>query len=342
MRSNKQLKPKVFISWSGENGKKISIILKRILEKEIFSDHLECFVSDMDIASGEDWWNKIKKELRAAKLGILCITKENIESPWIHYEAGALVGNNVRTIPLLFNCNFDALQKTPLNGRQCVMFHDKGKFLKMIHEINRDFRIVDLDEKLFSVLLDNAYRKMQEEMRDVEEKLRKEGFFNLKYVYPQEIKTINRKSVFVSAPMSSLKRDQYIQQRYNLMEIVKTLKDIGFSRVICPAAEIEDKDHFEGMSKAIHDNFINLKQCECFVMVYESNYASSALIEVGYAIALCKKVVVFYKNRIPYLLQKAGENIQHVHTVHFNNYLVIVDELLKSKMSLFGFEDYEQ
>ena len=334
-------KPSVFISWSGDNGKRISIILKGIIENDLFSGHLKCFVSDMDIASGEDWWNKIKKELRSAKLGILCITKENTEATWIHFEAGALVGNNVRTIPLLFNCRMDALNRTPLSGRQCVMFHDKAKFFKMIREINESFHILHLDEKHFSLVLEEAYKKMQSEMHDVEEKLKNEGFFNLKYVYPPEIKTIYRKSVFVSAPMSSLDANKYKQQRDALRSIVDTLKEIGFSSVTCPAAEIDDKEHFDGVPIAIHNNFRNLKQSECYVMVFESNYASSSLIELGYAIALCKKVVVFYKNKVPYLLQKAGENIQHIHTEKFNDFSKIVKELKKSRMSLFGYDDYE-
>ena len=272
----------IFISWSGENGKHISRILKNVLENDIFSQHLTCFVSDTDIASGEDWWNKIKKELKSAKLGIICLTKESTDSPWIHYEAGALVGNNVRTIPLLFNCEINALKSTPLNSRQSVKFHDKSKFFQMIRDINREFKIVDIGETQFDLLIDRAYGTMKEELIDVEDKLKREGFFNVKYVYPPNIRTINRQTAFVSAPMSTLKPEKYEQQRKGLLEVIDTLKRIGFSNIICPAAFIEDKEHFEGREKALHDNFINLKQVEAFVMVYESSRPSSSLIELGY------------------------------------------------------------
>ena len=58
----RSMKNKIFISWSGKNSKKIAIELKKSLEKEIFATSgLECFVSTVDIASGDDWWNKIKK-----------------------------------------------------------------------------------------------------------------------------------------------------------------------------------------------------------------------------------------------------------------------------------------
>lgn len=338
---NQRNKAKIFISWSGENGKHISRILKNVLENDIFSQHLACFVSDTDIASGEDWWNKIKKELKSAKLGIICLTKESTDSPWIHYEAGALVGNNVRTTPLLFNCDINALKSTPLNSRQSVKFHDKSKFFQMIRDINKEFKIVNIGETQFDLLIDSAYGKMKEELIDVEDKLKREGFFNVKYVYPPNIRTINRQTVFVSAPMSTLKPEKYVQQRKGLLEVIDALKRIGFSSIICPAALIEDKEHFEGREKALHDNFINLKQAEAFVMVYESSRPSSSLIELGYAIALCKKTVVFYKKHIPYLLQKAGENIPHVRTVQFKNYNNIIQEIDKNRMALFGEDDNE-
>ena len=84
IQPKKTISKKIFISWSGDNSKEIAIELKNTLEKGIFDGTgLECFVSDVDISCGDDWWNKIKKELKSCKLGIVCITKENLKAPWI-------------------------------------------------------------------------------------------------------------------------------------------------------------------------------------------------------------------------------------------------------------------
>lgn len=124
-RSNSK-KNKIFISWSGANSKEIAKALKNTLEKNVFSGTgSECFVSDEDIASGADWWNKINKELKSCKIGILCITKENINAPWIYYEAGAMITQSVQTIPLLISCDFNSLKDTPLNGKQAVNFKSR-------------------------------------------------------------------------------------------------------------------------------------------------------------------------------------------------------------------------
>ena len=84
MTRPKTIHKKIFISWSGENSKTIAKALKDSLEQGVFSGSgLECFVSDVDISSGDDWWNRIKTELKKCKLGIVCITKENLRAPWI-------------------------------------------------------------------------------------------------------------------------------------------------------------------------------------------------------------------------------------------------------------------
>jgi hypothetical protein len=326
---------KLFISWSGENGKEIALKLKDILEKDVFNKKLSCFVSVTDIESGELWWNRIKRELTTSSVGIVCITKENVKAPWIYYEAGALVGNNIRTIPLLFNCNFKILDNTPLKTNQIVSFADRKKFAKMILDINGHLNVLKDSPEQIRLIANSAHEKICNELKDVFDRLKQKGYFNEQYVYPQNIHTIDRNSVFVSAPMSTLNPDEYQKQRTSLLKILDNLKKIGFTKVICPAAEIEDKKHFDGREKSIRDNFTNLKQVECFVLIYEHARPSSVMVELGYAIAISKKTVVFYKRELPFLVQKAGENIPHIRTVKFKNYEDIINEIIGNKMALF-------
>lgn len=124
-------KSDVFISWSGTNSKEIAGAIKWFLEKIFAKEKIKCFTSDQDIASGADWWNKIHSELKACKISIICITKENIKAPWIYYEAGAMVAQGVqKIIPLFINCSLDALKGTPLHTKQAVDFYDFQKIKK--------------------------------------------------------------------------------------------------------------------------------------------------------------------------------------------------------------------
>ena len=79
---------KVFISWSGELSKLVAKELTEWLPSIIQS--VEVFYSPEDIQKGENWDSRITKELEECKYGIVCLTKENVSAPWIHFEAGAL------------------------------------------------------------------------------------------------------------------------------------------------------------------------------------------------------------------------------------------------------------
>jgi hypothetical protein len=53
---------------------------------------LETFVSDQ-IEKGSLWFHEVRTQLQEANAGLLCLTPENVGSPWLHYEAGALAAS---------------------------------------------------------------------------------------------------------------------------------------------------------------------------------------------------------------------------------------------------------
>lgn len=77
----------VFISWSGEASKFIAENLKNWLENVMQS--LDPWLS-VDITKGSRWSNEISARLEKSKIGIICLTKENLNEKWILFEAGAL------------------------------------------------------------------------------------------------------------------------------------------------------------------------------------------------------------------------------------------------------------
>jgi hypothetical protein len=82
---------------------------------------------------------ELAKALEGAELGILCLTKENLSSPWILFEAGALSKSmsEGRVVPLLVD-----LQPTDLDGPlsqfQAITATKEGirRLLKVIAEAN--------------------------------------------------------------------------------------------------------------------------------------------------------------------------------------------------------------
>ena len=47
---------------------------------------IEPFVSSEDIRKGKRWQIEIEKELEASNFGIVCLTPDNTEAPWLLFE----------------------------------------------------------------------------------------------------------------------------------------------------------------------------------------------------------------------------------------------------------------
>ena len=167
MRMPTNKKNKIFISWSGSVTNNFAMGLKKIIEETIFPDlNVECFVSNVDIASGTDWWTSISSELKCCRLGILCLSNENIYAPWIFYEAGGMASRDVPTIPLLVGCEVDSLEKSPLGGKQCVNFENQTEFIKMTADINHHFNDL-LPSSIVKQIAEKGYDELNRDLSSV-------------------------------------------------------------------------------------------------------------------------------------------------------------------------------
>jgi hypothetical protein len=79
----------IFISWSGARSAHIAKALKECLSDIFPSEYLEIWLSE-EIEAGKRWSEEISKKLEEANFGILCLTLENFNQPWILFEAGAI------------------------------------------------------------------------------------------------------------------------------------------------------------------------------------------------------------------------------------------------------------
>lgn len=79
---------KIFISWSGQKSHKIALLLRSWIPSVLY--YAKPYVSSEDIGKGNKWNHSLDEELETSKFGIVCLTKLNVNSPWLHYEAGVL------------------------------------------------------------------------------------------------------------------------------------------------------------------------------------------------------------------------------------------------------------
>src|SRR5215831_199016 len=79
---------KVFIHWSGDRSKQLAEAIHWWLPNVL--QFVKPYFSPADIEKGARWANDISKELEQSKIGIIAMTEENLASPWIMFEAGAI------------------------------------------------------------------------------------------------------------------------------------------------------------------------------------------------------------------------------------------------------------
>lgn len=94
---------KVFISWSGERSHALAQALHDWIP--LVLHNIEPWLSEANIAAGERWADAVAKELSDSNFGIICVTRENVGSPWVLFEAGALAKSmqGSKLIPLLLD-----------------------------------------------------------------------------------------------------------------------------------------------------------------------------------------------------------------------------------------------
>jgi len=129
---------RIFTSWSGDRSKAAALGLKTLLE-QLFPETVQVFVSE-HISPGERWQERIESELEQSEFGILCLTRDNWESPWLLFEAGAIAKRFTstqvsRVVPYLIDDLPPAAERSPLAQFQRVRADREGTY-RLIEAIN--------------------------------------------------------------------------------------------------------------------------------------------------------------------------------------------------------------
>lgn len=126
---------KVFLSWSGTRSHKVALVFRDWLPSVI--QEIVPYVSSEDIDKGARWSTDIAKELSDSTFGILCVTRENINAPWLTFEAGALSKTVDKSFvsPFLFDIKRSEVDG-PILQFQSTVF-EKEDLKKLVTTLNK-------------------------------------------------------------------------------------------------------------------------------------------------------------------------------------------------------------
>ncbi len=125
---------KIFVSWSGDRSKVAAEALVDWLPNVIQA--VRPWIST-NIDKGKQWGAELVEQLANTDFGILCLTAENLKSPWLLFEAGALskyVGNS-NVCPLLFGLKTSDVDY-PLAQFQLTCASIRNDMYKLVQTIN--------------------------------------------------------------------------------------------------------------------------------------------------------------------------------------------------------------
>ena len=156
---------KVFLSWSGELSRYVALALRDWLPKVIQA--IDPWVSSEDIDKGSRWSSDIAKQLATTKAGIVCVTPDNQNAPWLNFEAGALSKTVEKEMvcPYLFQ-----LKPSDVTG-PLVQFQmaetNRSDTLRLLATLNRAITPKPLSDGMLSEALEKWWGNFENRLREI-------------------------------------------------------------------------------------------------------------------------------------------------------------------------------
>lgn len=156
---------KVFISWSGNQSKEIAEAIRAWLPSVLQT--VKPYFTPNDIEKGNRWSSDIANELDSSSVGIFCITRENLNSPWIMFEAGAISKkvDSSLVCPILFGLG-NADITGPLTQFQTTLF-SKSDMLSLVSTINNANTDNVLEKEVLRDAFDAFWPKLETRINEL-------------------------------------------------------------------------------------------------------------------------------------------------------------------------------
>lgn len=156
---------KIFISWGGELSRQLGEVIQKWLPNVL--QFVKPYFTPEDTAKGVRWDTHLARELSDSNFGLICLTNDNINRPWILFEAGALSKNIDKTnvCTLLFDVDISNISG-PLACFQATKFN-KTDFKKLVKTINNANEENKLEASILDAAFDVWWPKLEIQVHDI-------------------------------------------------------------------------------------------------------------------------------------------------------------------------------
>lgn len=156
---------KIFLSWSGNTSHKVALVLNDWLPSVIQS--ITTYIASEDIYKVARWGKDITYELGNSTYGILCVTSDNINSPWLNFEAGALAKNMDMSFVNSFLFNIKRSEVCgPILQFQSTIF-EKDDIYKLVKSLNAAGGESKLNDDILSATFNVWYSSLETNLNNI-------------------------------------------------------------------------------------------------------------------------------------------------------------------------------
>lgn len=158
---------KTFLSWSGNKSHSAALA---------FSDWIPCviqaiepWVSSKDIDRGSIWFNEIFEQLKDTNFGVVFVTKENQDKPWLLFESGALSKglseNRICTVLIDLDVR-DIDAGSPLRHLNHTVL-EKNSVLALVKTINKNIKESTIQEKHLEISFNALWPDLDSKLQEI-------------------------------------------------------------------------------------------------------------------------------------------------------------------------------
>ncbi|ENX11726.1 hypothetical protein F895_03701 [Acinetobacter sp. CIP 64.2] len=159
---------KVFLSWSGDKSKETAELLDSWIRCVLQA--VDPWISTKHIGRGALWFTEVADQLQNTTIGIICLTKENLNKPWILFEAGSLARGLTSSRVCTFLVDLQPTDIEPPLSQFNHTLPNKANMRALIDTLNESLKEHKLRDDILDTVFETYWPKFETELGAILEK----------------------------------------------------------------------------------------------------------------------------------------------------------------------------
>lgn len=145
---------------------------------------------------------------------------------------------------------------------------------------------------------------------------------------------MKNKKLFIATPIAGFENEEeYKVYRDVIANIIEAIRESGkVENIYSIITEIKSKSEYDSPAESAYNDLMALENASHFIFFYPQKVLTSAFVELGYAVAKRKEILIIANNRkeLPYIVQ-GFDKISKYNTIIIepNKQMDLINEVLE-------------